>query len=143
MLDRPYTAFFSAPSTAFASLALRTQGFPTEAIRCLQRKLTGDMLITFANARMKYSFLEKNVMQIRHRHFAINNEDRQLTYLNVYDAPHELSDNALIRHLEPYCEVIHYRWDDILLIDLFSIVTITVEYADMLPPLPICVLANF
>ena len=48
-------------------------------------------------------------MQIRHRRFAINDEDRQLTYLNIYDAPHELSDSALVRRLEPYCEVIHMR----------------------------------
>ena len=110
--DRPCTAYFNSGVFADSSAvfqALRTLGFPTEAIRCFQRKPTGDMLITFANARMKNSFLEKNVMQIRHHRFAINDEDRQLTYLNVYDAPHELSDNALIRRLEPYCEVVHYR----------------------------------
>ena len=110
--DRPCTAYFNSGVFTDSSAvfqALRTQGFPAEAIRCLQRKPTGDMLITFANARMKNSFLEKNVMQIRHRRFAINDEDRQLTYLNIYDAPHELSDNALIRRLEPFCEVVHYR----------------------------------
>lgn len=110
--DRPCTAYFNSEVFADSNAvfqALRTQGFQTEAIRCLQRKPTGDMLITFANARMKNAFLEKNVMQIRHRRFAINDEDRQLTYLNIYDAPHELSDNALIRRLEPYWEVIHYR----------------------------------
>lgn len=89
--------------------ALRTQGFPTEAIHCLQRRPRGDILIMFANARMKNSFLEKNLMQIHHHHFAINDEDWQLMYLNIYDPPHELLDNALIRCLEPYCEVIHYR----------------------------------
>lgn len=101
--DRPCTAYFSSGVFGYSNAvfqALRTQGFPTEAIRCLQRKPTGDMLITFGNARMKNSFLEKNVMQIRDRRFAINDEDRQLTYLNIYDAPHELSDNALIRRLE-------------------------------------------
>ena len=110
--DRPCTAYFNSGVFADSNAvfqALRTQGFPTEAIRCLQRKPTGDMSITFANARMKNSFLEKNVMQIRDRRFAINDEDRQLTYLNIYDAPHELSDNALIRRLEPFCEVVHYR----------------------------------
>ena len=61
---------------------------------------SGDMLITFANACMKNSFIEKNVMEIRHRRFAINDEDQQLTYLNIYAAQHELSDNALIRRLE-------------------------------------------
>ena len=54
------------------------------------------MLITFANAHVKNSYLEENVMQIRHRCFVINNEHRQLTYLNIYDAPHQLSDDALM-----------------------------------------------
>lgn len=58
------------------------------------------MLITFANTHVKNSYLEKNVMQIRHRCFVINNEDRQLTYLNIYNAPHQLSDDALMRCLE-------------------------------------------
>ena len=110
--DRPCTAYFNSgvfEDSSAVFQALRTQGFPIEAIRCLQRKPTGDMLITFANARRKNSFLEKNVMQIRHCRFAINDEDRQLTYLNIYDAPHELSENALIRRLEPYCEVVDYR----------------------------------
>lgn len=89
--------------------ALKTQGFPTEAIRCLQRKPSGDMLITFANACVKDAFVEKNVMQICDRRFAINDHDKFLTYLNIYDAPHELSDNALICRLEPYCEVVSYR----------------------------------
>lgn len=58
------------------------------------------MLITFANAHVKNSYLEENVMQIRHRCFVINNEHRQLTYLNIYDAPHQLSDDALMWRLE-------------------------------------------
>ena len=89
--DRPSTDFNSgvfADSNAVFQ-ALQTLGFPTEAIRCLQCKPTGDMF--------------------RHRRFAINDEDRQLTYLNIYDSSYELLDNALIRRLESYCEVIHYR----------------------------------
>ena len=110
--ERPCTAYFNSGIFADSNAvfeALRTQGFQTEAIRCLQKKPTGDMLITFASAQLKNAFLEKNVMQIRHRRFAINDEDRQLTYLNIYDAPHELSDSALVRRLEQYCEVIHIR----------------------------------
>ena len=110
--ERPCTAYFNSGVFADSNAvfeALRTQGFQTEAIRCLQKKPTGDMLITFASAQLKNAFLENNVMQIRHRRFAINDEDRQLTYLNIYDAPHELSDSALVRRLEQYCEVIHIR----------------------------------
>ena len=77
--DRPCTAYFNSGVFADSNAvfqALQTQGFPTEAIRCLQRKPTGDMF--------------------HHRRFAINDEDRQLTYLNIYDSLYELSDNALI-----------------------------------------------
>ena len=44
--DRPCTAYFNSGVFADSNAvfqALRTQGFPTEAIRCLQRKPTGDM----------------------------------------------------------------------------------------------------
>ena len=67
------------------------------------------MLISFANACVKDAFAEKNVTQIHQRRFVINDHDRYLTYLNIYDLLHELSDNALIRRLELYCEVLHYR----------------------------------
>ena len=66
------------------------------------------MLITFANARVKDAFVEKNITQIHQRYFVINNHDRYLTYLNIYDPLLELSDNALIRCLELYCEVLYY-----------------------------------
>lgn len=46
--------------------------------------------------------MEKNITQIYQRRFVINDHDRYLTYLNIY----ELSDNALIRRLELYCEVL-------------------------------------
>lgn len=32
-----------------------------------------------------------------------------LAYLNIYDAPHELPDAAIIHRLAPFCEVIHHR----------------------------------
>lgn len=110
--DRPCTAFFQSDvfedSSAVFS-ALRSQRFVSSAIRCLQRRPTGEMLITFSSVHVKNAFLEKNSIQIRHRRYAINDSDRFLTFLNIYDAPHELSDNAIIKRLEPYCEVLSYR----------------------------------
>lgn len=44
--DRPCTAYFNSgvfEDSSAVFQALRTQGFPTEAIRCLQRKPTGDV----------------------------------------------------------------------------------------------------
>ena len=110
--ERPCTAYFQSDvfedSSAVFS-ALRSQGFASSAIRCLQRRPTGEMLITFSTVHVKNAFLEKNSIQIRHRRYAINDSDRFLTFLNIYDAPHELSDNAIIKRLEPYCEVVNYR----------------------------------
>ena len=40
---------------------------------------------------------------------AINNEDMPLTFLTVYDAPHELPDEALTLRLSKYCKVISSR----------------------------------
>ena len=67
------------------------------------------MLITFLSVHMKNAFVQKNSIQINHHRYAIIDSDRFLTYLNVYDAPHEMSDGAIIKRLEPYCEVVSYR----------------------------------
>lgn len=110
--ERPCTAYFQASVFADSAAvfdALKTQGFVSSSIRCLQRRPTGEMLITFSSVHMKNAFVEKNSIQIHHRRFAINDSDRFLTYLNVYDAPHEMSDAAIIKRLEPYCEVVNYR----------------------------------
>lgn len=37
---------------------------------------------------------------------ALQDSDKPLTFLNIYDAPHELSDAAIVDRLTPYCEVI-------------------------------------
>ena len=110
--ERPCTAYFQASVFADSAAvfdALKTQGFAPSSIRCLQRRPTGEMLITFSSVHMKNAFVEKNSIQIHHRRYAINDLDRFLTYLNVYDAPHEMSDAAIIKRLEPYCEVVSYR----------------------------------
>ena len=35
--------------------------------------------------------------------------DRPLTYLQIFDAPHEMPDTAIINRLSKYCDVIHHR----------------------------------
>ena len=90
--ERPCTAYFQASVFADSTAvfdALKTQGFAASSVRCLQRRPTGEMLITFSSAHMKKAFVEKNSIEISHRRYAINDSDRFLTYLNIYDAPHE------------------------------------------------------
>ena len=92
--ERPCTAYFQASVFADSTAvfdALKAQGFAASSVRCLQRCPTGEMLITFSSAHMKKAFVEKNSIQISHRRYAI------------------MSDNAIIKRLEPFCEVVSYR----------------------------------
>lgn len=61
MPDRPYTAFFNAPSTAFTTKeifdALLSDSIPASAVRCLQRSPNGRVLITFASQKYLNQFL--------------------------------------------------------------------------------------
>ena len=110
--DRPCTAYFNSDIFENSNAvfeALKNQDFDARAIRCLQRKPSGDMLISFATSEMKRKFVYRNVMQIEGRSYAINDGDRRLAYLNIYDAPYELPDVALAHRLEPFCEVLHMR----------------------------------
>jgi len=81
--ERPCSAYFQSSvfndSTAVFS-ALKSQGFAPSSIRCLQRRPTGEMLITFSSEHMKKTFVHKNIIQISQRRYAINNSDRFLTY---------------------------------------------------------------
>ena len=86
---------FADSASAFD--ALKMQGFAFSSMCGLQRHQTGEMLITFPTAHMKRAFDEKNSIQIFQRRYAINNSGRLLTYLNIYDAPHELSHKAITK----------------------------------------------
>ena len=110
--DRPCTAFFSAGTfvdskEVFATL--QEQKFSPDIIRCLQRRPNGDMLITFANTHHKEAFVKQNTISFNDRSYVTNDADLSIMYLNIYDAPHELPDNAIRKRLEPYCEVVHMR----------------------------------
>ena len=69
MADRPYTAFFLAPSTAFATKdifdALLSDGIPASAVRCLQRSPNGIVLSTFASKRYRDLFLRWSCFVVR------------------------------------------------------------------------------
>lgn len=95
---------------------LKAQGFASSSIRCLQRRPTGEMLITFSSVHMKKAFVEKNSIQTSQRQYAINDSDRFLTFLNIYNAPHELSNNAIIKHLGHSVKL-----SAIVMVDIFTI----------------------
>lgn len=111
--DRPCTAFFRADSQETSkSLFDRflSYGIPASVKRCLQRKPTGEVHVTFSTAEYCARFIERTTFATG-RYGSNNNDGREqttLTYLTVYDAPYEMPDVAIEERLKPYCKV-HYK----------------------------------
>lgn len=76
---------------------------------CLQRTSNGQVVITFRRAECKEKFLRRSVLNVSGTPYALQDVDRPLTYLQIFDAPHELPDPAIIQRLSRYCDVIHHR----------------------------------
>ena len=89
--------------------ALKKDGFRSEHVRCLQRKPTGEIFITFHTSELRDTFLSKSSFVTPRRSYAPNDSERPLTFLTVYDAPYELPDSTIIHRLSPYCEVVWHR----------------------------------
>ena len=112
MPKRPKSAFFTPSrftSARSVFTALKDAEISSNEIQCLQRKMNGEVIITFSTAAAKERFLGLNSLRIDREAYAIQDIDRPLTFLTVYDAPFELSDLAIIKRLSPFCEVINYR----------------------------------
>ena len=112
MPQRPRTAFFTLSKTTTAKSAfeaLENGEIDASEIACLQRKMNGEVTVTFKSISAKEKFLRLNSLQVDAEHFALQDVDKPLTFLTIYDAPFELSDLAIIKRLAPYCEVLHYR----------------------------------
>ena len=67
------------------------------------------MIITFKDQATKNHFVSYVAICFQNSTSVINDEDMPLTFLNVYDTPHKLSDEALTLHLEKYCKVVSSR----------------------------------
>ena len=109
---RPLSASFTPSRYTSARTvfeALSNAEINTQEVKCLQRKMNGEVVITFNSAAAKENFVCKNSLLINNDNFAIQDIDRPLTFLTIYDAPFELSDLAIVRRLQQYCEVTHYR----------------------------------
>ena len=112
MPQRPRTAFFTpSKNTSAKSVfeALEQAEIDPAEIACLQRKLNGEVTVTFKSISAKEKFLRLNSLRVDAEYFALQDVDKPLTFLTIYDAPFELSDLAIIKRLSPYCEVLHYR----------------------------------
>ena len=112
MPKRPRSALFTpSRSTSARSVfaALSAANIGASDIQCLQRKMNGEVVITFKSDALKEKFLTLNAISIDSESYAIQDIDRPLTFLTIYDAPFELSDWAIIRRLTPFCEVVNFR----------------------------------
>ena len=112
MPQRPRTAFFTPSKNTMAESvfeALEKAEIDTTEIACLQRKMNGEVTVTFKSISAKEKFLPLNLLQVDAKHFSLQDVDKPLSFLTIYDAPFELSDLAIIKRLSPYCEVLHYR----------------------------------
>ena len=110
--DRPHTGYFSSEYFSDSKEvfdALKKYNCPPKSIQCLQRRVSGDMLITFATAELKEKFVRQSFIQFEEGPAVINDDDRPVTYLNVCDAPHELSDDAIILRISKYCSTVSTR----------------------------------
>ena len=110
--ERPRSAFFTPSKSTSARTvfdALRLADIDAQEIACLQRKMNGEVVITFKDPATKEKFLRLNALKIGRENYAVQDIDNPLTFLTIFDAPFELSDFAIINRLSPYCEVLHHR----------------------------------
>ena len=89
--------------------AFRESNVNSSDVSCLQRTSNGQVVITFRRAECKEQFLRRSVLNVSGTPYALQDVDRPLTYLQIFDAPHELPDPAIIQRLSRYCDVIHHR----------------------------------
>ena len=110
--QRPCTAFVN-PRTRLSATdvfeALKLSDVDPKQISCIQRQSNGEIQLTFRNAKQRELFLKKNVIQIRGQPFALQDVDRPLTYLQIFDSPYELPDSTIINRLTKYCDILHHR----------------------------------
>ena len=62
--------------------------------------MNGEVTVTFKSISAKEKFLQLNSLQVDTENFALQDVDKPLSFLTIYDAPFDL---AIIKRLSPYC----------------------------------------
>ena len=110
--SRPLTAFFTlqyrVPGNKVFD-ALEDAGVKSSDISCVQRQSSGEIVLAFRCAQFKENFLQKNVIKLRDQPIAVQDVDRPLTYLEVFDTPYEMPDPTIVNRLSKYCDVLSSR----------------------------------
>ena len=110
--SRPFTVYFHpryyVPSHDVFD-ALRQADIDAQAVSCIQRQSNGAIILTFRRAEFKERFLRRNVLSVQETPYLLQDIDRPLTHLQVFDAPHELPDLAIVERLSKFCDVVSHR----------------------------------
>ena len=110
--DRPCSAFFRASEEYFSKAIINiciAIGIPAVAVKCLQRRSSGEAMIIFSTEDYCNLFLAESAFSSSRRRSTSNSASEDLEYLTIFDAPHELPDSAIEQRLKPFCQVISKR----------------------------------
>lgn len=88
--------------------ALVNANIDNSEIHCLQRKLNSEVFVTSKTIATKEKFLRLNLLKVNSENYTLQDIDKPLTFLTIYNVPFELSDLGIIKHLAAFCEVLHY-----------------------------------
>ena len=90
--ERPCSAYFRASqfvSPAEVFKALSDDGFTTEHIRCLQRKPSGEIYVTFSTKNLRDKFIQQRCFSLHGKPHVANDTEGSIASLTIYDAPYE------------------------------------------------------
>ena len=86
--------------------ALHNADLDNTDVNCVQRLSSGTIVLTFRRPEQKDAFLSRNFISVHDQPLALQDVDRPLTFVQVFDAPHELPDTAVISRLSKTVVVI-------------------------------------
>lgn len=111
--DRPCTAFFTVPESTTTSKEIFDgfirDGIPANAVRCLQRVPNNGIVVTFSSEEYRNRFLGRSVLIVRRKPLMVCHPSRRVTFVNVYDAPHELPESAIEVRLAKFGTILSVR----------------------------------
>ena len=111
--DRPCTAFFNVPESTTTSQEIFDgfirDGIPATAVRCLQHVPNNGIVVTFSSEEYRNKFFSRSVFIVRRKPLMVRHPSRRVTFVNVYDAPHELPDSAIEVRLAKFGTILSVR----------------------------------
>ena len=95
--------------------SIRGAGINDRDIKCIQFKRLSDdardVHITFSSAAVCALFSRPESLRVKEKSYYIESSFRRITYVAVFDAPHELPDERIAQHLQDrfQCTVVNTR----------------------------------